>query len=418
MPDSPNPTLILGGGFTGLFTALHLSHQHFPKPIILINKEERFVFKPLLYEFLSGEMDANQVCPRYEELLDKSGVTFIQDTIEAIDLLNKQVNLNSGLSYTYSQLVLALGSTTGYFNVEGAQKNSFPFRTAHDAIALKRHLRDCLQRASQTDNDQQRRSLLTVAVIGAGPSGVELAATLSDLLPHWYTQLGGKVEEIRMVLLNRGTEILQENTNSLRSTAHNALQQRLVPVELLMEAEIVAIRPNLVEFQRHDSCKAIAAATIIWTAGTATHPLIKALPIAPEHRDQRDRLKVTPTLQLPDFPEVFAGGDCTVDMQGPLPATAQVAYQQGAAIAHNLKGILAGDSLSPAHIRLRGTLLKLGLAQSAAEIFDRFEVKGKLGHLIRVGAYLELLPTPVHDFKATTEWLTDEIFYRFMPSTS
>jgi NADH dehydrogenase FAD-containing subunit len=99
---------------------------------------------------------------------------------------------------------------------------------------------------------------------------------------------------------------------------------------------------------------------------------------------------------------VFAGGDCTVDIENPLPATAQVAYHQRAMIARNLKAISEGRSLSPAYVRLRGTLLKLGLAESAAEIFNRFEVKGNLGHLIRVAAYPELLPTPVHDFKVTT----------------
>ena len=136
------------------------------------------------------------------------------------------------------------------------------------------------------------------------------------------------------------------------------------------------------------------------------------MPIAPEYRDNQGRIQVTPTLQLPDFPEVFAGGDCAVDKDNPLPATAQVAYQQAAAIARNLKAISEDGEPSPAHVRLRGTLVKLGLEESVAEIFDRFEVKGKLGHLIRQAAYLEMLPTPLRNFKATTEWLTDEIFHR------
>ncbi len=412
MNDLTNPTLILGGGFTGLFTALHLRHQRCSVPTVLIDKEERFIFKPLLYEFLSSEMDANQVWPRYEELLHNSGITFVQDTIQAIDLQQRKVGLTSGLRYTYSHLVLALGSTTGYFNVEGAQENSLPFRTGTDAIALARHLRDCLQLASQTEDPQQRSTLLTVAVIGAGPSGVELAATLGDLLPDWYTQLGGNFQEIRVVLLNRGKEILQGDVNSrLRETAQTTLEKRTVPVNLLMESEVTSVQTNFVEFKRRNLPDTLPAATIVWTAGTATHPLIKTLAVAEEYRDKHGRLKVTPMLQLPHFPEVFAGGDCAVDLENPLPATAQVAYQQGAMIARNLKAISEGRSLSPAHISLRGTLLKLGLAESVAEIFDRFEVKGTLGHLIRIATYLELLPTPVHDFKATTEWLTDEVFH-------
>ena len=135
-----NPTLILGGGFTGLFTALHLSHQRCTLPTILIDQEWSFIFKPLLYEFLTGELNVDLVWPRYDELLHNSGIAFIRDTVQEIDLHHRQVRLTSGLSYTYKHLVLALGSTTGYFGIEGAKENTLPFRTAEDAIALGRHL--------------------------------------------------------------------------------------------------------------------------------------------------------------------------------------------------------------------------------------------------------------------------------------
>jgi NADH dehydrogenase FAD-containing subunit len=408
-------TVILGGGFTGLFTALHLSHQRHLAPIILIDQQERFIFKPLLYEFLSSEMKVDLVCPRYDELLHNSGVIFIRDTVQAIDLQTRQVRLISGLHYTYDHLVLALGSTVGYFGIEGAKENSLPFRTGEDAIALRRHLQDCLQRATQSEDPLAKRTLLTVAILGAGPSGVELAATLADLLPNWYAQLRGNVEEIRVVLLNRGEEILKGDINThLKETAHTSLQQRTVPVELLMEAEITAVHPHQVEFKRHNQTDALSAATIVWTAGTQPHPLIKALPIPDECRDRLGRVQVTPTLQLPNFPEVFAGGDCATNVQDPLPPTAQVAYQQGAAIANNLATIASGNQPSPAKVKLRGTLLKLGLGESVANIFDRFEIKGKLGHLIREATYIQLLPTPAHNLKVTSDWLTNEIFHRYI----
>lgn len=96
-----SPTLILGGGFTGLFTALHLSHQHYKTPTILIDQDWSFIFKPLLYEFLSGEMNMQFICPRYDDLLHNSGIEFIRDKIQAIDLKQRQVILASGLHYTY-----------------------------------------------------------------------------------------------------------------------------------------------------------------------------------------------------------------------------------------------------------------------------------------------------------------------------
>lgn len=122
---------------------------------------------------------------------------------------------------------------------------------------------------------------------------------------------------------------------------------------------------------------------------------------------------MTSTLQLPDYPEVFAAGDCAAEPE-PLPPTAQVAYQQGGAIAENLYQMTRDRPPQPAEVNLRGTLLKLGLEDSAANLFGRFQVTGKLGHLIRQGTYLELLPTPVHNLKVTAQWFKDEIFQRHL----
>ncbi len=407
-----NSTLILGGGFTGLFTALNLRHQNYLQPLTLIDPQERFTFKPLLYEFLSGEMNAGQVWPCYEELLHGSDVRFLQDTVQAIDLQQRQVELASGVSCDYSYLVLALGSATSYFGLEGAQENTFAFNTGGDAAALERHLRACLHQACQSRDPQQRQTLLTVVIIGAGPTGVELAATLADLLPNWYAQLDGDPQEICVVLLNRGPEILKGDINRrCRQTAQNALKQRSVPVEVITDAEVSAVQPERVEFERHGKTEVIQAATVVWTAGKATHPLVKTLPISEENRDKRGRLRVEPTLQLTDFPEVFAGGDCAVvDPENPLPPTAQVAYQQGGAIARNLEAVSQGKVPQPAEVKLRGSLMKLGLGESVANLFDRFEVTGKVGHTIREATYLELLPTPIHNFKTTTEWLIERFF--------
>ena len=410
-------TVIVGGGFTGLFTALHLAHEHYPRSVIMIDRNPRFCFKPLLYEYFSGEMSAQQVVPRYQELLKGSGVIFDQNTVQSIDLHQRQVKLTSGDCYNYSNLVLALGSVTGYFGVEGAKEYALPFWTQEDAIAIDRHLRDCLQRAVQVEDPEQRRRLLTVAVIGGGASGVEMAATLADMLPHWYTALGGNSQEIRVVLINHGKEVLEGDINShLRQTAEQELQKRAIKVEMLMGAEATAIRPDSVEYKRDDKTQTLPAATTIWTTGTSVNPLIKDLPISKSHRDHHGRPQVTSTMQLLDFPEVFAGGDCAALQDNSLPPTAQVAYQQGAAIAHNLKAIALGNDLKPAKVNIRGTLLKLGLEDAAANISNTFQIDGKVGHLIRQGTYLQLLPTPEHDFKVTTQWLKDEVFHQYMDS--
>jgi NADH dehydrogenase len=243
-----------------------------------------------------------------------------------------------------------------------------------------------------------------------------MAATLADLLPQWYDRLHGDPKEIRIVVLNRSHEILKGDINGhLREIVQKALQIR--SVKIIQGVAVKSVAADVLEYEQDHEIKVLRTATVIWAAGNGVHPLIQTLAVSSENRDRTGRLNITPTLQLPDFPEVFVGGDCAV-LEDPLPATAQVAYQQGAAIAHNLNAIARGQPLKSATVALRGTLMKLGLGESVANLFDRVPITGRAGHLVRHGTYLELLPVYVHNFKATVGWLTDEIFQRQSRSAS
>ena len=407
--NDPKPTIILGGGFTGLFTALHLSQQNYPNPVVLIDRQDRFVFKPLLYDYLTEEMSDNQVNPLYEELLEGSGVKFIRDKVQEIDVEKKRVELANNGSIGYKYLVLALGSQTGYFDIEGAKENTLPFWTRQDAIALKNHLQDCLTRSLNTEYPHERQKLLTVAIAGAGATGVELAATLADVLPQWYLKQGGKFEQLRLVLIDRSSQILSSASDRLRQAAQAALEKRPVKVELELNATVTTVRPQQIEFEQNDRKKTLEAATIVWTTGTTINPVIESLPISEEYRDKKGRLKVLSTLQLIDHPEILVGGDCAVNWDKSVPATAQAAYQQGTAIAKNLQALATNRTPDLAHVTIQGTMLKLGLNEAAADIFDRLLIEGKPAYLLRQGRYLTTLPTPVRDFKATTQWLSEEV---------
>jgi NADH dehydrogenase len=143
--------------------------------------------------------------------------------------------------------------------------------------------------------------------------------------------------------------------------------------------------------------------------------LVKSLAdqIPPEELDRHGQPLVNGSLQLLSFPEVFAGGDCVTVKDNPKPALAQIAYQQGAALAKNLMALQAGKPLVTPDPQLRGTLMKLGLGNGVANLFDRVRIEGKTGDLLRNATYLELLPTPLHNFKATTQWLQEETIDRF-----
>jgi demethylphylloquinone reductase len=151
---------------------------------------------------------------------------------------------------------------------------------------------------------------------------------------------------------------------------------------------------------------------VVWTGGTRPHSLLQKLAITAENRDKSGRLRVLPTLQLPEYPEVLVGGDCAFVTAAPQPPTAQVAYQQGKAIAQNLQALASQRYPLPSQVNLRGTLMKLGIGEGVANLFDRLEVKGEAGHLLRQATYLELLPKPLHNLKHTAEWFTDELLQR------
>ncbi|MDF5726909.1 MAG: NAD(P)/FAD-dependent oxidoreductase [Rhizonema sp. PD38] len=415
MNEPKFPTVILGAGFVGLFTALHLSHNRYNAPVVLVDKNARFCFKPLLYEYLSGEMSSNQVMPAYNTLLKGSNVGFVQGTVQSVDLQQQQVQLVDGTEYQYENLVLALGSVPAFF-AEGARENALSFQSQADVDALKNQLQTCLKQAVESDEPAKRSRLLTVVIVGSGPAGVELAMTLGDLLPNWYEAIGGLVSELRIVLVSRG-DILKGDVNShLGEVVKQSMQERTVPIELLIGASVTAICPNAIKFVRNDQAERLEAETIIWTGGSSVNPLIKELAITQEHRTKRGQLHVMPTLQLPDYPQVFAAGDCAaiIDPDNPgttLPATAQVAYQQGRVIAHNIIARSRNHHLNPCHVVLRGTLMKLGLGTGVANLFDKYQIGGARGHRIRHLTYLELLPTPLHNIVVTHEWIREKIFH-------
>jgi NADH dehydrogenase FAD-containing subunit len=413
-------TVIVGGGFVGLFTALHLRHRNYPYPVLLIDAQDRFVFKPLLYEYLTGEMAEDQVTPPYTELLADSDISFVQGNVTEIDLHQRQIVLASGEQHSYQALVLAVGSVQGYFDTQGAKEHAFPFRTRADVLTLKAHLQDCLQRASKTSDRVQRQSLLTFAVVGAGPSGIEIAATLADLLPDWYRQLGGDIQELQIVVMNHGKEILEGDINTnLREIATEALKNKIIPIALKLGTAVKSVTPDQLCYETQDQQTGnLQTATTIWTSGTATHPLIGSLALPADCLDHHGELLVTPTLQIPSFPEVFAAGDCATVQNQSLPQVAQIAYQQGAGIASNLVALAQGQPLQPIRATLRGTLMKLGIHNGTANLFDKVQINGQAGDLIRNATYLEMLPSPAHNFKAVTEWIKDEIFerHRSLPS--
>lgn len=418
MADSASATIIVGGGFVGLFTALHLRHRQHQGKLMLIEPQARFVFKPMLFELLTEELPESVVCPSYAELLVNSDINHLADRVTAIQFGDRQVTLASGQTLTYQSLVLAVGAAQGYLGAVGAEQYAFAFRSREEAIALRTHLQACLRQSLETDDPEKRAALLTVAIVGGGPAGVEMAATLADLLPRWYLAMGGKISDLQLCLINHASTILAGDANaSLKTAALEALKHRTIPVELKLGIGVKAVDESHLTYQvtGQDAIQTLSTYTTIWTAGTAINPLMRHISeqLPPDQCDRHGQPLVNPSLQLLNYPEVFAAGDCVTVQDNPKPALAQIAYQQGAAIAHNLMASERQQPLISPDPQLRGTLMKLGLGNGVANLFDKAQIEGKMGDLLRNATYLELLPTPLHNFKATAQWLGEETIHRY-----
>ncbi|MCF2972024.1 NAD(P)/FAD-dependent oxidoreductase [Synechococcus sp. Nb3U1] len=399
---------ILGGGFGGLYTALELSRQPWPEPpqITLVDRQERFVFAPLLYELLTGEMEDWEVAPRFQNLLSPESVQFVQGSVTAIDPKARRVTLGEGQSLDYDGLVLALGGETPLDRVPGAAEYAFPFRTLADAQRLRTHLKHLEAR--------EPAQPIRLAIAGAGASGVELACKLADRL--------GSRGQIRLIEL--GSHILSGFAESSRGAAQQALQERGIQVELRTQVlRIEAVdekrKNDLALHVRRIDSEAMASDpvdAVLWTVGTQMSGVIRALDLP---KTEQGRLQVFPTLQIPSFPTVFALGDvaAVVDADGQsVPATAQAAFQQASYCAWNLWAALTQERpLLPFRYWSLGEMLSLGVDTAVLSALGGFTLTGPLGYLARRAAYLVRMPTLEHQLKVGWNWISRPLWEGLLP---
>ncbi len=371
---------ILGGGFGGLYTALYLNNfwgfKHKNCEVTLIDQHDHIVFTPLLYEVITGELEPWEIFPRFDKLIKNKKLQFCQDTVQDIDFKARQVKLLERGNLAYDYLVIALGVTNGKLPT-GAEENVLTFRTLADTQLLEQKLQSL---------ENSNKELIRVAIVGAGPSGVELAGKIADRL--------GKRGEIR--LIERGKEILKSFTSATRKNAQRALDKRNVLISL--ETSVNAIEADQITLWQSNESAIIPTDFVLWTAGTQVREWVKNLDCS---HNSRGQLICEPTLQLVDYPEVFVLGD-VAEILYPngkkLPATAQVAYQQASQAAKNLYGILNNKRPRPFRYLHLGEMITLGKNAAAVSSFG-ISLHGWLAALVRLGVYIQRLPTLSHGFQ-------------------
>ncbi|AUS99349.1 FAD-dependent oxidoreductase [Nostoc sp. CENA543] len=383
--------VILGGGFGGLYTALRLSQlpwESQQKPeIVLIDQSDRFLFSPLLYELLTGELQTWEIAPPFTELLEGTGVRFYQAVASGIDIDQKRVHLQNGPEIPYDRLVLALGGETPLDLVPGATSYAYPFRTVNDVYRLEEQLRIL----EESDAEKIR-----VAIVGGGYSGVELACKLADRLK----------ERGRFRLIEISDQILRTSPEFNREAAKKALEARGVFLDL--ETKVESITQDTLSLEYKNQVDTIPVDLVIWTVGTKVAPVVKNLPLK---QNQRGQITTDTTLQVLDHPEIFALGDLAdcLDANGQqIPATAQAAFQQADYVGWNIWASLTQRPLLPFRYQQLGEMMALG-KDNATLTGLGIKLDGSLAYVARRLAYLYRMPTFDHQLKVGFNWLVRPI---------
>src|SRR5688572_29927535 len=281
--------VIIGGGIGGLFTALELAGA---AHITLVSDEDHFLFTPMLYEYLSGEVEAWHIAPKYKELLDER-IELIQGAVTNIDLEQRQVRVDKQDEVlSYEILVLAVGGVTNYAGVEGAEQFAIPFRKIAHADTLRSCMVSALDHVPPNLPPQDTRRALTFAVVGAGASGVELSTKMADLLRDAFERRA-LTGEPRVLVIEMGQKIVPGMGDAIRQFVADALTESRVEVHTL--TRVVRITQNTVTVEHNSARTDIETAAVVWTGGVRVNPVVDRLAI---EKTDRGLILVEPTLQV------------------------------------------------------------------------------------------------------------------------
>jgi NADH dehydrogenase len=415
-PASDNPRkkriVILGGGFGGVYAAIHLEKllaRESAIEICLVSRDNFFLFTPMLHEIAASDLEITNIVNPLRKLLRK--VEVLVGDVNQIDLSNKRVLISHGyrnhsLQIDYDHLVIALGSITNFYDIPGLADLAVPMKSLRDAIQLRAQIIRHLEEANSECNPADRQSLLTFVVAGGGFAGVETVAALNDFVREALPFYPNLCEDmLRVLLVHSGPVILPELGESLGEYTNEVLEGR--GVEIRLNTRVKSMTENEV-FLAHNV--PIPCRTLVWTAGTVPSPLIASLPCAKE----RGRIVVNQFLRVPDWPDVWAVGDCAFvpDIRNPgksHPPTAQHAIREGKVAAQNIAAAFLGRPLRSFSFKTIGLLASLGRRMGVARIFG-FNFSGFFAWWMWRTIYLSKLPGLDKKVRVAFDWTLDLIF--------
>ncbi len=422
--------VILGGGFAGMQTALSLEDEFHTSPGVsfsLISETNALLFTPMLAEVAGSNLEPSHISTPLRSSLHRT--QFTRASVASVDLERRRVILaNDPIDMTgpnsaqsdpgetheipYDHLVFALGSVSNYLGMADLEKYSFNFKSLIDAIRIRNHVIEMFEKADRETDPARRRALLTFVIAGGGFAGVELAGAMNDFahgILADYPRL--PPSDLSVILVHSHDTILPELSESLGRYALQRMAERGVIFRL--KARLLDAKPGRVILTDGE----LAAETLVWTAGVAPSPVVKALPLP---KDRRGALTVDETLAIPGSPGIWALGDCAAVFDAkskkPVPPTAQFALREAAVLAKNIRAQIEGRPLKPFHFNSLGSLCVIGHQTACAELSVPFarnrsmRFSGLLAWAMWRGIYLAKLPGLEQKIRVLIDW-TVELFF-------
>ena len=368
----PHRVVIVGAGFGGLETTHRLAGA--PVSITLIDRRNHHLFQPLLYQVATASLATSEIAWPVRYLLrHRPEVTTLFATVSGVDAQAKRVLLDDGDALPYDTLVLATGARHAYFGHDEWEPFAPGLKTLEDATTLRRRILVAFERAERETDPQRRAALLTFVIIGAGPTGVELAGTIAELaqdtLPPDFRNID--THKTRVVLIEAGPRVLAGFPDDLSAYAQRSLES--IGVEVMLGQAVTECTADSVVYGGHT----LNTKTIIWAAGVRASPAAEWLAVP---ADRAGRLQVQPDLTVPGHPDIFAIGDTVViaDPDGkPVPGIAPAAKQQGRHVAETIKARLRGGTSSPFRYKHAGSLAQIGKRKAVID-FGSIKLRGTL----------------------------------------
>jgi len=403
-PKVPAPSLhrlvIVGVGFGGLAAASGLAGA--PVSITLIDRRNHHLFQPLLYQVATASLATSEIAWPIRFLMQRRPeVTTLLGVVTGVDVNARLVQLEDGAAVPYDTLVLATGARHAYFGHDEWEPFAAGLKTLEDATTIRRRLLVAFERAESETDPATRAAFLTFVIIGAGPTGVELAGTIAELardtLPRDFRNIDTRAA--RVVLIEAGPRVLAGFAEDLSAYAQRSLEKLGVEVVLGRPVSDCTAQGVVFDGER------LEARTIIWAAGVRASPAAEWVG-APA--DRAGRLQVLADLTVPGHPEIFAIGD-TATIDGPdgkpVPGIAPAAKQQGQHVARSIVRRLRGDAAAtPFHYKHAGNLAQIGKRQAVID-FGRVKLRGALAWWIWGMAHIYFLIGLRNRLSVALSWL-------------